>query len=336
MKNIFFNNYNPYKRIYKTKACIILFVVIILSGFGIKNIFAETSPSALYVPLIGITLVPEPLALPNGSGDITYNYAVKNFLKEVALTEIQIVDDTCSHITFVTGDDNSDSKLDYNETWRYSCRTKIFKTTESSVLVTGMANDIAAAHKAYATVVVGSNTPPPLVSIVNVTKVSYPLSLPANGGEITFTYKVNNPGVVPLSDVSITDNKCSAMSNKIGDTNGNSLLDTNEVWIYTCTTNLFETTTNTASVIAFANGLKAIGDTTLTVKVDPPSTVHSIPNLPFGQAIPSLPDTGVNPNLKVIVWGVLLGALVILVIFFIMLKKKRLSKLQKTEFPEKK
>lgn len=291
---------------------IVLILIVVGLAYAPKNSFAETSQSASYVPLVGVTSVPEPLSLPKGGGDVTYHYAVKNFLNEVALTNIKVVDDKCGPVKFIEGDDNNNSSLDYSETWRYSCTTKISTTTESVVIATGVANGITAEHKAYATVIVGSNNPPPLVSIVNITKVAYPLSLPSTGGEITFTYKVNNPGMVPLSNVNVTDDKCSAMSSKLGDTNGNNLLDVNEVWIYTCTAMLKQTTTNTATVTAFANGLRAIGDVVITVKVE----------------TPAFPNAGLDINsifnLKVIVWGILLGVFIVL-LAFLFVKKARVK-----------
>ena len=280
------------------------------------DIYAQESASVLYIPLIGITAVPVPLALPEGEGNVTYNYAVKNFLQELALNDIKVADDSCTPVIFVTGDDNSNSKLDYNETWRYSCTTKLFETTQSTATATGIANDITAAHRAYSTVIVGSDNSPPLVSIVNITKVAYPLSLPAEGGQITFTYKVNNPGVVPLSNVTIRDNKCAAMSGKLGDRNGNFLLDTNEVWIYTCKMNLTETTTNTVNVSAFANGLQAHADATITVRVDTPTV--KFPNV--GE------NSSLKPDFKVTVWKILLCILVILTTFFIFIRKNKLRK----------
>ncbi len=285
-------------------------------GLGGTNAFAQTqvSQSVLYVPLIGITSVPDPLTLPIGGGKVTYNYAVKNFLQGVPLTDISIVDDNCSPVTFVTGDDNKNIELDYNETWRYSCSTEISTSTESSATVTGTANDITARHTAYASVLVGSKNPPPIVSIINITKVAYPLSLPVGGGSITFTYKVNNPGVVPLSDVTVVDDKCSAMSGHLGDINGNGLLDINEVWIYTCTTNLTQTTTNTVTVTAFADGLKASDSFSLTVKV----------KIPVASSTPNFPNTGTNPSSQIVVWSVLGGILAILTAFFFLFRKNRI------------
>jgi hypothetical protein len=214
---------------HKPKVATFILLFIVIFGYRINHVVAQDSSSVLYIPLIGITSVPDPLALPKGPGDVTYHYAVKNFLLEEALTNVQVVDNKCSSVKFIEGDDNKNGKLDYSETWRYECTTKLFITTENTAVATGTANGITATHKFYATVIVGSDKPAPLVSIVNITKIAYPLSLPSGGGDITFTYRVNNPGLMPLSDVAVTDDKCSAMSNKLGDTNGNNLLDIRQI-----------------------------------------------------------------------------------------------------------
>lgn len=295
-----------------------LFVLSFVAfGINLKSVSAQESPSVLYVPLIALTAVPEPLALPRGPGNVTYHYAVKNFLEEEPLTDIQVVDDKCAKVQFIEGDDNNNSELDYNETWRYTCTGRLTGTTQSTATATGHSNNIVTTHKAYSTVVVGSSNPPPLVSIINITKVAYPLSLPAQGGKITFTYKVNNPGVVPLSGVTVTDNRCSAMSGKLGDTNGNNLLDLNEVWIYTCTATLTRTTTNTVKVTAFANGLKAVGEATITVKVESPT-------FPKVGGNPGL-DPNPNLNLKIIAWAFLAGILTVLTLFSILKRDKSLK-----------
>jgi hypothetical protein len=307
------------------KKLILILVSALVFACGADRASAQTSVSVLYVPLIGLTSVPDPLALPNGAGTVTYHYAVKSFLRETPLANVTVIDDHCSPVAFVTGDDNGNGMLDYSETWRYACATKLSTTTESVATATGIANGITATHAAYATVNVGSNNPPPLVSIVNITKVAYPLSLPAEGGPITFTYKVNNPGVVPLSNVTIVDDKCSAMSGKLGDTNGNDLLDINEVWIYTCTTNLKMTTTNTATVTAIANGLRAVDSVTITVKVE--TLAQSNPGFP-AQSVPSFPETGLGQNSKITVWEILSGVLAALLIVYVLSRKRNRQKTQ--------
>lgn len=301
----------------KSYRYILTLIIVLFFVCGTNNTFAQN-----YVPLIGISSVPEPLALPKGAGNVTYNYAVKNFLREMPLTDVQVTDDKCSPVKFTEGDDNKDGKLDYSETWRFTCTTKLSVTTQSIATAIGVANNLPAAHKAYTTVVVGKDIVAPLVNIINITKVAYPLTLPSEGGDITFTYRVNNPGVVPLSDVSVTDDKCSAMSKKLGDTNGNNLLDITEVWVYTCTTHLSQTTTNTATVNSYANGLKAVGYVTLTVTV----------NTPNPSSIPSLPNTGTEINFKIIVWGILTVILAMLTIFFFFKKNKQNYKQNKLTF----
>lgn len=295
---------------------LILVVCIAITAYAgdTKIVTAQTSPSVLYVPLIGLTSVPDPLALPNGAGTVTYHYAVKNFLSEMALDNVQVVDDHCASVAFTEGDDNNNALLESSETWRYACTTEVSATTQSTATATGTANNLTATHKSYVTVVVGLNDPAPLVSIVNITKVAYPLTLPVDGGDITFTYKVNNPGAVPLSDVTVVDDKCSAMSGKLGDTNGNDLLDTAEVWIYTCAATLRETTTNTATVTAFANGLRATNSFSLTVDVD------TDPGLTASR----LSEAEGGSTARAVGWGILLSILALLLTaLFIMNQKIR-------------
>ena len=195
------------------KITILIFLLLFI--LNTKSTFAQIDDNIVFVPLIGITAVPDPLALPEGSGSVTYKYAVKSFIKEAPLTYIQVSDDTCGHIRFVEGDDNNDGTLDYDETWRYECTIKLSKTSQSIATVKGRNNDLIATHQAHAMVIVGSDTPPPLVSVINVTKVARPLSLPAEGGSIAFSYKVSNPGVVPLSGLIVTDDKCHTMSGRL-------------------------------------------------------------------------------------------------------------------------
>jgi hypothetical protein len=301
-----------------SKSIIPLLIAGIVLGTSPKSVLGQESPSVLFVPLIGITSVPEPLALPNGPANVTYKYAVKNFIKEVPLSDIQVIDDTCSPVKFIEGDDNNNSRLDFDETWRFTCRTQLTETTQSITTATGHSNNITTKHRAYATVVVGDKNPAPLVSIINITKVAYPLSLPSEGGNITFTYKVNNPGEVALSNVIVSDDKCSAISSRVGDTNSNNLLDISEVWIYTCNTTLTQTTTNTVRVSAFGNGLKAVDDASITVKVDAP--------VALSQSTPNFPEAGTNSNLKVSGWKILLGITVILIILYALKKNFRTGK----------
>jgi hypothetical protein len=237
------------------------------------------------VPLIGILKVPTPLALPGGSGSVTYNYTVWNVGGQQALDNITVTDDACSPVTYISGDVNSNGKLDPHENWLYGCTATLSTTTTNTAIATGYSDDAfhqAAIATAVATVAVGNggSTPltPPLINIVKVPSQLTPF--PFGGGNVTYTYTVTNPGVVPMSNVVITDNKCAPVSGRSGDVNDNNMLDPGETWTYTCETNVPVSTMNTAMAQGSANGFTAISYAFATVLV----------------ATPGLPNTGLPPQ----------------------------------------
>ncbi|MDO8555150.1 MAG: ice-binding family protein [bacterium] len=235
-------------------------------------------PVLLPPPLIDVLKVPSPLALPNGPGPVAYTYLLSN-VGIVPVTNVTMVGDTCSPIILKSGDTNNDAKLDVNETWVYSCSTNLTSTHTNIVTATGLANGITAVDTASATVVVGSPLPPPLIHVVKKPNV---FVLANGGGAVTYTYTVTNPGTAPLNNVIITDDKCTGLPGRVlgnpGDVNQNNLLESNEAWLFTCQTNLTQTTTNVGTALGSANGLTAIDFSPATVVVSPPK----LPNTGFG------------------------------------------------------
>jgi len=255
-------------------------------------------------PLIDVVKVPSPLALPAGPGQVMYTYTLRN-VGTVPVTNVTMVGDTCSPITLISGDNNSDSKLDLNETWTYRCGTTLSATHTNTVVATGWANGISATDIASATVVVGSPIVPPLI---HITKIPSPLTLPVGGGMVTYTNRVTNPGTVALSNVIVTDNKCSPVGYVSGDTNGDSKLDPTEAWTYTCRTNLTQNTTNTVVASGQANGMTVRDFAIATVLV----------------AVPKLPNTGLSPAGNT-PWSIAIVAGVIMFIatsLFVVLKRR--------------
>ena len=246
-------------------------------------------------PLIDVVKVASPLSLPTGPGPVTYTYTLRN-IGTVPMSNVTAVDDSCSPVTFVSGDTNNDSKLDVNETWTYRCATTLFETHTNIVTATGWANGISAIHVASATVVVGSPIFPPFIHVVKVPSV---FTLPAGGGAVTYTYTVTNPGTAPLSNVTITDDKCTGLPGRVfghpGDLNKNNLLESNEVWKFTCKSNLTQTTTNTATASGEANGLTARDYAVATVVV----------------ASPALPNTGLPPRSP---WEIILAVSILMLV----------------------
>jgi uncharacterized repeat protein (TIGR01451 family) len=261
-------------------------------------------------PLIDVVKVPNPLALPAGPGSVTYTYTVTNPGTE-ALNNVTLVGDTCSPIVLISGDLNSDSQLQSNETWVHTCTTTLTETHTNNVVASGSANGITATDIASATVVVG--VPAVVPPLIHVTKLPSPLLLGVGGGMVTYTEKITNPGTVALSNVQLTDDKCSPMTYISGDTNTDSMLDTTETWTYTCSTNLTATTTNTASASGFANGITIRDFAIATVVVALP-----VPPVP---PVPALPDTGFAPQ-GIMTLIVLLGMLILASVSLYIYRKK--------------
>ncbi len=255
-------------------------------------------------PLIDVVKVPSPLALPLGPGPVTYTYTVRN-IGTVPMTDVTMVGDTCSPIVLQSGDTNGDSKLDVNETWIYTCTVTLSETHTNTVVATGWANGISAVDIASANVIVGLPVVPPLI---HVTKIPNPLALSAGGGVVTYTNKVTNPGIVALSNVRLTDDKCASVRFVSGDTNGNSKLDVNETWTYTCSQRLTKTTVNTVVAEGDANGLTARDFAIATVVV----------------AVPVVPNTGVAPVENNSLWNIVIpaGVLSVSVLFYIIRRKQ--------------
>jgi uncharacterized repeat protein (TIGR01451 family) len=65
--------------------------------------------------------------------------------------------------------------------------------------------------------------------LINVIKTPEPLAL-TGPGLVTYTYTVTNPGMVALSNVSVTDDKVSPVNYVSGDFNADNLLQPGEWW----------------------------------------------------------------------------------------------------------
>lgn len=266
------------------------------------------TPKAVVPPLIDIVKTASPLSLPAGPGLAVYTYTLRN-TGTVPVTDITLVGDTCSPIVRVSGDINANSKLDVDETWVHTCSTTLSSTHTNTVVATGWANGISAVDIASATVVVGSTIVPPLIHVEKKPSVATIIS---GGGAVTYTYTVTNPGTVPLNNVSIVDDKCTGLPGRVvghpGDLNKNNLLESNEMWQFTCLTNLTKTTTNIATATGEANGLTAKDIALATVVVAPPG----------------LPKTGFGPEGKNLLNILVPTGIVALLFSLYIARKKRI------------
>lgn len=142
---------------------------------------------------------------------------------------------------------------------------------------------------------------PPIISVV---KVPSPLSLPAGPGAVKYTYTLRNIGTVPMTGITMVGDTCSPIALISGDSNFNAKLDLTETWVYTCSTTLSETHTNTVVATGWANGISATDIASATVVVGTsivPPLIHvtKIPNpltLPAGGGAVTYTDKVTNPG----------------------------------------
>ncbi|MEO8065237.1 MAG: ice-binding family protein [Candidatus Doudnabacteria bacterium] len=268
-------------------------------------------------PLIDVLKVPSPLSLPGGPGSVTYTYSVRN-IGTVPMSTVRVTDDSCGPVNFVSGDTNANGALDLTEVWIYNCATTLAATHTNTVTATGFSLGLSSTDTATATVVVGAAVVPPLIHVV---KIPYPFTLPAGGGAVTYRYTVTNPGTVALSDVTVTDNKCTGLPGRVvghpGDINQNNLLEPTESWSFTCISNLTATTLNTATASGTANGITATDLAFATVVVAPPATPTPPPGI-------GLAATGYAPAGRNTLWNVILpaGMIAALLLFYVARKKR--------------
>ena len=83
---------------------------------------------------------------------------------------------------------------------------------------------------------------------IKIVKSADPDTLPAGGGEVTYTFKVTNVGNVALTNVDVTDKpSCGAIDLVSGDEDDDNKLDLDETWIFKCTTTVTESVTDTGT-----------------------------------------------------------------------------------------
>lgn len=219
-------------------------------------------------------------AVSVGSDSVTRLYELRNIGK-VPVTDIVISSGTCGNINFISGDINSDSKLDVNELWIYSCSVKAVGTHTNTVMAVGWSEDISTSDIQTDINTVGMmGQNPPLVHLL-----VDPTSTVSRDSMYTLKYIVTNLGKVPLGNVIVTDDDCSPISNLSGDVNKNSILDLSETWVYTCSDadvigpDATEIHQHVARAEGSANGLNSVDFSIITIvpedKVSSPSIAPS-------------------------------------------------------------
>jgi uncharacterized repeat protein (TIGR01451 family) len=144
---------------------------------------------------------------------------------------------------YVSGDLNNNNVLEQSESWLYRATGIAIAgqySNTGTVRGTGPDGDVVTAQD-----------PSHYFGLARaeIGLVKTPSSTVVNRGDtVVYTYTVTNNGDVPLRQITLVDDKCSPVTFVRGDTNGDSILDLTERWIYTCSAVIIQTTTNTAVV----------------------------------------------------------------------------------------
>lgn len=181
----------------------------------------------------------------------------------------------------------------------------------------------------------------PIIPVIGVTKTPSPLAL-TSPGLVTYSYTVWNVGKqITLAGITVTDDKCSPVTYVSGDLNLNYKIEADEIWKYSCTARLLNTTTNTviatgksdnpsqqittatdvARVVVTDTTTATTTPITAPVIVSTPTTTAAI-SVPATTTVPKLPNTGATSDGNNS-WNIvaLIGALALTSVFLVLKKQ---------------
>jgi uncharacterized repeat protein (TIGR01451 family) len=95
----------------------------------------DTAEVRVVSPAIAIGKTADPTLVATG-GIVTYTYAVTN-PGDDPLSDVVVTDDTCSPVSFASGDEDGDALVDVGETWIYTCSMALTQDTTNTATATG-------------------------------------------------------------------------------------------------------------------------------------------------------------------------------------------------------
>ena len=189
---------------------------------------SDTATVTVDAPSLSVSKTPETQAVLTGTA-ATFTITVDN-TGNVDLTGVVVSDPQCDSLTGPSGDDG-DGVLEVGETWTYTCEvnnvTADFTNTVTVTATPPTGPDVSDSDTADVTV-----EDPSLA--VSKTPASQSV---LTGTAATFTITVDNTGNVDVAAVMVNDPLCDSLVGPSGDTDGDSVLDVDETWTYTCTVN---------------------------------------------------------------------------------------------------
>jgi uncharacterized repeat protein (TIGR01451 family) len=224
--------------------------------FGRKATAEDTRHVRVLDPAINIVK-----AGPNGThvGEtVTYTLTVTN-PGNTGLSDVVVSDPKCNTAPALVGKSggNQDAVLDTNETWTYTCDHLVVSADGTQIVNTATADGVDPLGRIVTSK--SSHTTPVLHPAIAISKSANPTS--ANPGQtVVYTYTVTNPGDATLTTVGVSDDKCSPVTFVGGDTNGDTQLNVDETWTFTCS-NTASSTGGDNTNVGTTSGIDRLGKT---------------------------------------------------------------------------
>ncbi|MEB8434564.1 hypothetical protein OO007_20165, partial [Cocleimonas sp. KMM 6892] len=247
------------------------------AGFVTNEAHAETDylGSNVSTPTVDLTITGEQTPIwtlaktsastPTEAGQIvSYDFSLEN-TGNVTIDAVVLSDAKCdaSTLTLDSGDNAPTGTLNVDEIWIYSCDHTVTQAevdagtvdntaTASGTPTGGTLADVLASYSI-------SITPTPSWTLDKASS-----STPTNKDDVvTYSFTLTNTGNVSVSGITLADAKCDVAPTTpdSGDLNTNSILESDEIWIYSCDHTVTQAEIDSGSVdnSATASGTPAGG-----------------------------------------------------------------------------
>ncbi len=273
----------------------------VVNAASLPNLFADIQDELLCGD-IQIEKTPDPAGPVDAGTEVTYTYDVWNDSKDTPLTNVVVTDDQCSPVSApVKSGGDDDAFLEYGEVWTYTCSMALENTTTNQACANG---DFigGGSDSACAEVTVEVNPPAPDEPDIKIRKSHDATGTVEPGTEVTYTYEVENTGDTPLSNVDVSDliagsdNVACEPVARGADISGNNdaVLDVDEIWSFSCSTELEETTANKACVTADSASTQSSVRDCDTEEVEVSQSPEQSVEAGTGTPVESQPDTSLG------------------------------------------
>jgi len=182
--------------------------------------------------------------------EVVYSYLVTN-TGDVELTNVVVTDDQCSPVTGPQG-----TTLATGASASFACAQTLTQATTNT-------GTVIANHQGLSQTVTDDSDPVTVEAAGLSIDKSASATTVEPGQTVIYQYVVENIGSISLTNVEVTDDKCSPVLGS-----QNNPFDPGQIAVFTCAQELNQTTTNTGTVTGNYPGGTVIAQDSVTVQID--------------------------------------------------------------------